>query len=81
MEIAVTRHIKKAHNETKETPKKIPCSVCGRLLVKAALKGHEARHLLQKNPSDVHCDICGRTTTEKQYMLTHMERIHLKLKK
>lgn len=85
-QFCVDRHVKASHHDTKEAPKKVSCSVCGSLFVKGSLRQHEARHFRQKQESsgktlNFYCDLCGRTAKEKQYILTHIERVHLKLKK
>lgn len=82
----VENHVKNKHRDSKGEPKKIPCSVCGKFLCKNALISHERRHLMQKDATtaklnEVQCDLCGQKKSEKAYLLSHIERVHLKLKK
>jgi hypothetical protein len=77
-------HIKYKHQNQKREGLKVPCSVCGKLLVAGALKSHEKRHELSKNSKNARlfcCDLCEHQTSAKNYMQQHIERIHLKLKK
>lgn len=79
----VDRHLRSNHIQPKDQ-QKAACSICGKVMIKTSLRAHEKRHLrdqAQENTKPYSCDICGQAKAEKSYLIRHLERVHLRLKK
>lgn len=68
---------KNTHQELKKS-KNVPCSTCGKVFSSiTTCKAHEKTHLDTK----YFCDLCGSSFKVKAYLSSHVQKVHLKLKR
>ncbi|KAG5669674.1 hypothetical protein PVAND_017557 [Polypedilum vanderplanki] len=65
-------------NQELKKSKNVPCSTCGKVFSSiTTCKAHEKTHLDTK----YYCDLCGSSFKVKAYLTSHVQKVHLKLKR
>ncbi|KAG6459882.1 hypothetical protein O3G_MSEX011661 [Manduca sexta] len=70
----ITRHVRRAHHDIKESPRDKICQQCGKAFRdKKGLREHEFIHTGERPLS---CEICGCTFRQSASLYTHRKRVH-----